>query len=102
MGACSVVEVKPARLGGIGAALEVVESCAAGNVPLWMGGMFESGFARGINTTIAALPGFSWPGDLSPAGTYLAADVVGAERRHGCRHPPSRGRPERAWHGSPT
>ncbi|MGA8724829.1 MAG: o-succinylbenzoate synthase [Acidimicrobiales bacterium] len=74
--ACSVVEVKPGRLGGIGAALEVVESCAADNVPLWMGGMFESGFARGVNTTVAALPGFSWPGDLSPAGTYLAADVV--------------------------
>ncbi len=77
VGACSVVEVKPGRLGGIGAALEVVESCAAGNVSLWMGGMFESGFARGVNATVGRhFPGSAWPGDLSPAGTYLAADVV--------------------------
>jgi o-succinylbenzoate synthase len=74
--ACSVVEVKPGRLGGVGAALDVIESCTAGHVPLWIGGMFESGFARGINTALAALPGFAWPGDLSPARTYLAADVV--------------------------
>lgn len=79
VGACSVVEVKPGRLGGIGAALETVDSCARSNVPLWMGGMFESGYARGVNTTLAALPGFTWPGDLSPADTYLTADVVAPE-----------------------
>jgi O-succinylbenzoate synthase len=75
-GACSVVCLKPARLGGLGEALAVVESCWAEGTPLWMGGMFESGYARGINTTLAALPGFTWPGDLSPAATYLAADLV--------------------------
>jgi O-succinylbenzoate synthase len=78
MGACSVVEVKPARLGGIGAALEVIEACLRDQVPLWIGGMFESGFARGVNTAIAALPGFAWPGDLTPATSYLGADVVSA------------------------
>jgi O-succinylbenzoate synthase len=76
LGACSVVCLKPARLGGLGEALKVVESCVAGGIPLWMGGMFESGYARGVNTTLAALPGFSWPGDLSPARTYLEADLV--------------------------
>jgi O-succinylbenzoate synthase len=75
-GACSVVCVKPARLGGIGAALRVIESCGAKRVPLWMGGMFESGYARGVNTTLAALPGFSWPGDLSPTLSYLDDDLV--------------------------
>jgi O-succinylbenzoate synthase len=80
MGACSVVCVKPARLGGLGAALRVVESCAAAGVPLWMGGMFESGYARGVNTTLAALPGFSWPGDLSPSRSYLDDDLVAAPR----------------------
>lgn len=75
-GACSVVCLKPARLGGLGEALAVVDSCTTEGTPLWMGGMFESGYARGINTTLAALPGFSWPGDLSPARTYLAADLV--------------------------
>jgi O-succinylbenzoate synthase len=76
VGACSVVCLKPARLGGLGEALAVVESCRTDGTPLWMGGMFESGYARGINTTLAALSGFSWPGDLSPAATYLAADLV--------------------------
>ena len=75
-GACSVVCVKPSRLGGIGAALDLVEACAATRVPLWMGGMFESGYARGVNTTLAALPGFAWPGDLSPARRYLGDDLV--------------------------
>jgi o-succinylbenzoate synthase len=76
-GACSVVCVKPSRLGGLGAALQVIERCAASAVPLWMGGMFESGYARGVNTALAALAGFSWPGDLRPAGSYLDQDLVG-------------------------
>lgn len=76
MGACSVVCVKPSHLGGIGAALDLVETCAAAGVPMWMGGMFESGYARGVNTTMASLPGFAWPGDLSPARAYLGDDLV--------------------------
>jgi o-succinylbenzoate synthase len=75
MGACSVICVKPARLGGLGTALEVIARCGASGVPLWMGGMFETSYARGVNTTVAALPGFAWPGDLSPAATYLREDV---------------------------
>jgi hypothetical protein len=38
--------------------------------------MFESGYARGVNTTLAALPGFAWPGDLSPASSYLQDGLV--------------------------
>lgn len=75
-GACATVCLKPARLGGLGDALTVVERCVAEGTPLWMGGMFESGYARGVNTALAALPGFSWPGDLSPARSYLATDLV--------------------------
>jgi O-succinylbenzoate synthase len=74
--ACSVVCVKPARLGGLGAALSVIDACRRARVPLWMGGMFESGYARGVNTTLGALGGMSWPGDLSPARTYLGDDLV--------------------------
>ncbi len=77
-GACSVICVKPSRLGGLGATLDLVESCTRAGIPLWMGGMFESGYARGVNTTLAALPGFAWPGDLSPAGSYLQRDLVPA------------------------
>lgn len=78
MGACEVVCVKPARLGGLTAALEVYRDCASAGVPLWVGGMFESGFARSVNTTLAALPGFVLPGDLAPAATYLTEDLVTA------------------------
>jgi len=76
MEACSVVCVKPARLGGIGAALEVVDHCRASGVPLWIGGMFETGFARQVNAAVASLSGFAWPGDLAPASSYLAEDLV--------------------------
>jgi O-succinylbenzoate synthase len=76
-GACSVVCVKPARLGGIAAALDVIDWCTSTGVPWWMGGMFESGFGRRVLTALAALPGAGLPGDLAPASTYLAADLVG-------------------------
>lgn len=82
IGACSVVCVKPARLGGLGAALSVVERCRTSGVPLWMGGMFESGYARGVTTTLGALEGMSWPGDLSPSLTYLEGDLVADARPH--------------------
>jgi O-succinylbenzoate synthase len=75
-GACSVVCVKPARLGGIGAALETVAACRSAGVPVWMGGMFESGYARQVNAALAALPGFAWPGDLGAPEGYLVEDLV--------------------------
>jgi O-succinylbenzoate synthase len=76
LGACSVVCVKPGRLGGLGAALSVIEGCRRSGVPAWMGGMFESGYARGVNTTLGALDGMSWPGDLSSSRSYLGDDLV--------------------------
>ncbi len=94
MGACSVVCVKPSRLGGLGAALKVIDlRVAASGVPLWMGGMFESGYARGVNTTLAALPGFAWPGDLSPP--------LLSRRRCGPRSGGSRSGPAGALAASP-
>ena len=79
LGACSVVCVKPARLGGLGAALDVLAECAEQGVPTWLGGMYETGYARGVNAALAALlDGVSstWPGDLVPAAEYLVDDVV--------------------------
>jgi O-succinylbenzoate synthase len=75
-GACSIVCVKPARLGGIGPALEVVDWCRAHDVPWWIGGMFESGYARRVTTALAALPGPALPGDLALPSTYLSVDLV--------------------------
>lgn len=76
LGACTAVCVKPARLGGIGAALDVVASASGAGVPLWMGGMFESTLARSVNATLAGLPGFAWPGDLAAPASYLVGDSV--------------------------
>jgi len=78
-GACSVVCVKPARLGGIGAAFEVIEWCTANDVPWWIGGMFESGYGRRVTTALGALPGPALPGDLAPPETYLARDLVDSQ-----------------------
>ena len=75
-GACSVVCIKPSRLGGIGACLDVVDWCRSAGVPWWFGGMFESGYARQVLTALAAVPGPTLPGDLAPAPTYLAGDLV--------------------------
>jgi o-succinylbenzoate synthase len=75
-GACSAVCLKPGRIGGLGESLVLVDDCADSGIPLWLGGMFESGYARGVNMTLAALPAFTWPGDASPAGSYLGADLV--------------------------
>ncbi len=80
LGACSVVCVKPSRLGGLGAALTVIDRCTESGIPLWMGGMFESGYARGVLTVLGALDGMAWPGDLSPARTYLEDDLVAEVR----------------------
>jgi O-succinylbenzoate synthase len=68
--------VKPARLGGIGAALDVIDWCRAAGVTWWMGGMFESGFARRTLVALAALPGPTIPGDLAPPTGYLTDDLV--------------------------
>jgi O-succinylbenzoate synthase len=76
-GACSVVCVKPARLGGIAAALDVIDWCTSAGVTWWIGGMFESGFGRQVLTVLGALPGVGLPGDLAPTATYLGADLVG-------------------------
>ena len=73
-GAMSVVCVKPARLGGIGAALE---GLARWEAPRFVGGMFEASLGRTVLATVAALPGFSWPGDLAVPSTYLATDLPG-------------------------
>ena len=87
-GACSVVCVKPARLGGIGNALDVVAWCADAGVPWWVGGMFESGIGLRVTTALAALPGPSLPGDLAPPSTYLGVDLA----------PPARSRPDPVSH----
>ena len=76
LGAASVVNVKPGRVGGYLEAARVHEVCRAAGVAVWCGGMFESGLARSANLALAALPGFTLPGDVGPPSGYLAVDLV--------------------------
>jgi O-succinylbenzoate synthase len=76
LGACRVVNLKPARVGGVTAALAIHERCRADGVALWCGGMLETGIGRAHNVALAALPGFTQPGDLSASDRYYARDVV--------------------------
>ena len=76
MGACSVVNVKAGRLGGFLEAVKVHDLCAARNVPVWCGGMVETGVGRAANIALAALPNFSLPGDLSASGRFFERDLT--------------------------
>ena len=78
MGATRVVNVKPGRVGGYLEARRVHDVCVAAGVPAWCGGMFETGLARRANLALAALPGFTLPGDLAPPSRYLSGDIVPA------------------------
>ncbi len=76
MGAAAVINVKAGRVGGYLEAARVHDVCLAAGVPVWCGGMLETGYARAANLALAALPGFTLPGDLCPPSRYLAADVA--------------------------
>jgi o-succinylbenzoate synthase len=66
-------------VGGYGAALEIHDLCRARGVPLWCGGMLESGVGRAHNVALATLPGFTLPGDLSPSARYWVRDLASPE-----------------------
>jgi O-succinylbenzoate synthase len=75
-GACSVVNVKPGRVGGLLEARRVHDVCVAHDVPVWCGGMLETGIGRAANVALASLPGFTLPGDLSASDRYFEEDVT--------------------------
>jgi o-succinylbenzoate synthase len=75
-GACEVACLKPARLGGLLAARRAVERCRAASVPAFVGGFFETGLGRTANAVLAAVPGFTVPGDLSDPAGYLVDNPV--------------------------
>lgn len=75
-GACAVVNVKPARVGGLLEARRVHDVCAAHGVPVWCGGMLETGIGRAANLALAALPNFTLPGDTSASDRYFRRDLT--------------------------
>jgi len=76
LGACSVVNVKAARVGGYLEAVRVHDVCRARDVPVWCGGMLETGIGRAANLAVASLLGFTRPADLSASARYFARDVI--------------------------
>ena len=71
-----IVNIKPPRLGGILPAIAVHDLCADQQIPVWCGGMLETGIGRGFNLALAALPGFTLHSDMSPARLFYAHDLV--------------------------
>ena len=76
LGACAVVNVKAARVGGCSEAVRVHDACRAQHVPVWCGGMLETGIGRAANLAVASLPGITLPGDLSASDRYFTRDVI--------------------------
>ena len=75
-GATSIVNIKPGRMGGYLEALRVHDACRDREVPVWCGGMLETGVGRAANVALAALPGFVLPGDTSASARYFAEDLT--------------------------
>jgi o-succinylbenzoate synthase len=76
LGSGRIVNLKPGRVGGFAASLAIHDFCMANRVPVWCGGMLESGVGRAYNVALASLPGFTLPGDLSPSARYWERDIV--------------------------
>ena len=76
LGACRVINVKLGRVGGLAEALRIHEVAVAEGVPLWVGGMLETGLGRAANVAFASLPGFTLPGDTSASDRYFERDIT--------------------------
>ena len=76
LGACAVVNIKAGRVGGYLEARRVHDVCAANGVAVWCGGMLETGIGRAANMALAALPGFTLPGDTSASDRFYRRDII--------------------------
>jgi O-succinylbenzoate synthase len=76
LGACEIANIKPGRVGGYLEAVRIHDLCLAKGIPVWCGGMLETGIGRAANAALAALPGFTLPGDISASSRFYAQDIV--------------------------
>ena len=79
LGACSVVNVKVGRVGGLQSVREIHDLCVERNVPMWCGGMLETGIGRAHNIHLATMPGFVFPGDTASASRTYERDITEQE-----------------------
>jgi o-succinylbenzoate synthase len=76
LAACRIVNIKPGRLGGHAESIRVHDLCAAHGIPVWHGGMLESGIGRAHNIHLASLPNFTLPGDIAASRRYFVPDLI--------------------------
>jgi O-succinylbenzoate synthase len=76
MEACRIINIKPGRVGGISQGVLIHDLCQAESIPVWCGGMLETGVGRAANLALAALPNFQLPGDISATDRYYAKDIT--------------------------
>ncbi|ORM33182.1 o-succinylbenzoate synthase [Williamsia sp. 1135] len=76
IGACDIVNIKPGRVGGFLEARRIHDVCVAHGIPVWCGGMLETGLGRAANLALATLPGFTLPGDISSSARYFDRDLT--------------------------
>jgi len=74
--ATTVINIKPGRVGGYLESVKIHDLCVENRVPVWCGGMLETGIGRAANLALAALPGFTLPGDTSASARYFKQDVT--------------------------
>lgn len=75
-GACRIINIKPGRVGGHAQSLALHDLCAAHQIPVWHGGMLETGIGRAHNVHLASLPNFTLPGDIAASKRYYDPDLI--------------------------
>ncbi len=75
-GACRIINITPGRVGGHQQSIALHDLCAANGVPVWHGGMLESGIGRAHNLHLSTLPNFTLPGDVAASRRYYAPDLI--------------------------
>jgi O-succinylbenzoate synthase len=76
LGACDIINIKPSRLGGWSESRKVHDLCREAGMPVWCGGMLETGVGRAAQLALASLPGFTLPGDISATDRYYKQDIT--------------------------
>ena len=74
--ACRIINIKPGRVGGHRESIRLHDLCAAHGIPVWHGGMLESGIGRAHNIHLASLPNFTLPGDIAASRRYFVPDLI--------------------------
>src|SRR5258708_39971123 len=74
--ACRIINIKPGRVGGFAESIRLHDLCAANGIPVWHGGMLESGIGRAANIHLSTLANFSLPGDVAASQHHLGPDLI--------------------------